>query len=95
MVCFLAMKTQAITVDLTPELRLYVKEQVRAGQYQNESEVVSDAIRQMQQREIEQFERLFADYPGAPQGEPTTEDDKAIKAAIDRHRDAKKARRAA
>jgi putative addiction module CopG family antidote len=95
MVCSLAMKTIALNVDLTPELRLYVKEQVRAGQYQNESEVVSDAIRQMQRREIEQFERLFADYPGAPQGEPTTEDDKAIKAAIDRRRDAKKASRAA
>jgi putative addiction module CopG family antidote len=85
------MKTQALNVALPPELRHYVKDQVRAGRYQSENEVVSDAIRQMQQREIEQFERIFADYPSAPQGEPTTEDDKAIKAAIDRHRNAKKA----
>lgn len=89
------MKTQALNVNLTAELRRYIKDQVRAGRYQNENEVVRDAIRQMQQREIEQFERLFGDYPGSPQGEPTTEDDKAIKAAIHRHRDAKRAKQAA
>jgi len=89
------MKTQALNVDLTPQLRRYVKDQVRAGRYQNEDEVVRDAIRQMQQREIEQFERLFGDYPGAPQGEPTTEDDQAIKAAIHRHRAGKNASQAA
>ncbi|MBI4657984.1 MAG: type II toxin-antitoxin system ParD family antitoxin [Verrucomicrobia bacterium] len=89
------MKTQALNVNLTAELRRYVKEQVRAGRYQNENEVVRDAIRQMQQREIEQFERLFGDYPGAPQGEPTAEDHEAIKAAINRHRDEKGARQTA
>jgi putative addiction module CopG family antidote len=93
--CSGAMKTQALNVNLTAELRRYVKEQVRAGRYQNENEVVRDAIRQMQQREIEQFERLFADYPGSPQGEPTTTDDEAIQAAIQRHRDANRAKRAA
>jgi putative addiction module CopG family antidote len=51
-----------------------VKNQVRAGRYQNENEVVRDAIRQMQQHEIEQFERLFGTYPGAPRGEPTSTD---------------------
>jgi putative addiction module CopG family antidote len=85
---FLGMKTQALNVNLTVELRRYLKEQVRAGRYQNENEVVRDAIRQMQQRELEQFERLFGDYPGAPSGEPTAQDDKAIQAAIHRHRDA-------
>jgi len=88
-VCSTVMKTQTINVDLTDELRRYVKDQVRVGRYQDENEVVRDAIRQMQQREMEQFERIFAEYPGVPQGEPTTEDDKAIKAAIIRHRDAK------
>ena len=72
------MKTQALNVHLTAGLRRYVKDQVRAGRYQNENEVVRDAIRQMQQREIEQFERLFGDYAGSPPGEPTTEDDEAI-----------------
>jgi putative addiction module CopG family antidote len=86
------MKTEALNVNLTAELRRYVKDQVRDGRYQDENEVVSDAIRQMQQREIEQFERLFSQYPGAPQGEPTAEDDKAIKAAINRHREAKNTR---
>ena len=82
------MKTQPLNVNLTAELRRYVKDQVRTGRYQNENEVVRDAIRQMQQREIEQFERLFGGYPGAPQGEPAAEDDKAIRAAIQRHREA-------
>ena len=85
------MKTSALNVNLTMELRRYVKDQVRAGRYQNENEVVRDAIRQMQQREIEQFERLFGQYPGAPQGEPAPEDDEAIKAATNRHREAKNA----
>ena len=84
------MKTPALNVNLTMELRRYVKDQVRAGRYQNENEVVRDAIRQMQQREIEQFERLFGEHPGAPQGEPTPEDDEGIKAAINRHRNAKR-----
>ncbi len=89
------MKTQALNVNLTAELRRYVKDQVRAGRYQNEDEVVRDAIRQMQQREIEQFERLFGSYPGAPQGEPSADDDHVIQAAVKRHRDAKRARQAA
>ncbi len=80
------MKTQALNVNLTAELRRYVKDQVRSGRYQNENEVVRDAIRQMQQREMEQFERLFGEYPGAPQGEPTPEDHEAIRNAIRRHR---------
>jgi putative addiction module CopG family antidote len=91
----LAMKTQDLNVNLTPELRRYVKDQVRVGRYQDENEVVRDAIRQMQQREIEQFERLFGEYPGAPQSGPKTEDDEAIKAAINRHRHAKNASQAA
>jgi putative addiction module CopG family antidote len=95
MVFSLDMKTQSLKVKLTSELRLYVKDQVRVGRYQDENEVVRDAIRQMQQREMEQFERLFVDYPGAPQGEPATADDKAIKAAVNRHRATKHAGQAA
>jgi len=83
------MKTQALNVNLTTELRRYIKDQVRAGRYQNENEVVRDAIRQMQQRELEQFDRLFCDYPGAPQGEPTADDEKAIKEVVKRHRESK------
>jgi putative addiction module CopG family antidote len=86
MVLSCRMKTQALNVNLTAELRRYVKDQVRSGRYQNENEVVRDAIRQMQQREIEQFERLYGDYPGAPQGEPTAHDAATIKDAIKRHR---------
>src|SRR6266699_3116321 len=89
------MRAHTLNVNLTAELRRYVKEQVRDSRYQNENEVVRDAIRQMQQREIEQFERLFGDYPGAPQGEPTPEDQEAIQAAIKRHRETKRRKQAA
>ena len=64
---------------------------MRTGRYQSEKEVVRKAIRQMQEREIEQFERLFGENSGAPQGEPTADDGKAIKTAINRHRAAKNA----
>ncbi len=89
------MKAQTLNVNLTAELRKYVKEQVRSGRYQNENEVVRDAIRQMQQREVEQFERLFGPYDGAPKGEPTSEDEEAIRDAIQRHREAKRAQKVA
>jgi len=89
------MKTQTLNVNLTVQLRRFVKDQVRAGRYQNENEVVRDAIRQMQQREIEQFERVFGDYRGAPQGEPTREDEESIQAVIRRHRAAKRRQKAA
>ena len=89
------MKTQALNVNLTAELRRYVKDQVRSGRYQNENEVVRDAIRQMQQREVEQFERVFGTYPGAPLGEPTTEDQQIITASTHRHRQGKRAGRRA
>lgn len=91
----ICMKTQTLNVNLTAELRSYVKDQVRAGRYQNENEVVRDAIRQMQQRELEQFQRLFGDYPGAPPGEPTPQDEAAIQAAIKRHREGGRAKQAA
>lgn len=90
-VIFVRMMTQALNVNLTTELRRFLKEQVRSGRYQNENEVVRDAIRQMQQREMEQFERIFGEYRGAPQGEPTEEDQAAIQAAIQRHRRARQA----
>lgn len=87
--------TQTLNVNLTAELRRYIKEQVRSGRYQNENEVVRDAVRQMQEREIEQFDRLFGSYPKAPQGEPTDEDNAAMKSAIERHRSTRKATPAA
>ncbi len=37
-------------MNVTAELRRYVEEPVRSGRYQNENEVVRDAVRQMQQR---------------------------------------------
>lgn len=89
------MSRQTLNVNLTVELRRYVKDQVRTGRYQNENEVMRDAIRQMQQREIEQFERLFGEYPGSPKGEPSAEDEAQIKAAIKRHREAARSKQPA
>lgn len=89
------MQAQTLNVNLTAELRRYLTDLVRTGRYQNENEVVRDAIRQMQQREIEQFERVFAEYPRAPRGEPTGEDHQTIQAAIRRHRHAKRQKQAA
>ncbi len=89
------MKTQTLNVNLTVELRRFIKDQVRTGRYQNENEVVRDAIRQMQKSEIEQFRRIFGEYPGAPPGDPTTEDEQAIQASIKRHRDARRRKQAA
>ncbi len=89
------MTTQTLNVNLTAELRRYIKEQVRSGRYQNENEVVRDAVRQMQEREIEQFDRIFGTYPNAPQGEPRGDDTAAIKAAIERHRSRKRTAQAA
>jgi putative addiction module CopG family antidote len=81
------MKPERLTVDLTAELKHYVKDQVRSGRYPGESEVVRDAIRQMQQAKIEQFERIFGEYSSARQAEPTTQDDAAINAAVKHYRD--------
>lgn len=82
-------------MNLTVELRRYVKDQVRTGRYQNENEVVRDAIRQMQRHEVEQFERLFGNYPGAPAGEPKPEDEQAIESAIKSHRENRRRKPAA
>jgi len=84
-----------LKVNLAAELRRYLKAQVRTGRYQNESELVRDAIRQMQQQEVEQFERQFAGYPGSPEGEPTPDDERAINTAIKAHRENRRRKRAA
>jgi len=89
------MKTQTLNVNLTAELRNYIKQQVRDGRYQNENEVVRDAIRQMQQHEVEQFDKVFGDYPGAPAGEPTHQDQQAIKSPLKRHHDPRRPKLAA
>jgi|ERR1035441_749292 putative addiction module CopG family antidote len=83
------MKTQTLQVKLTPALHCYVKYQVGSGRYKDNNEVVRDAIRQMQQREVQQFEQVFGEYSGAPQGEPGTQNEKTILTAIRRHRDAR------
>jgi putative addiction module CopG family antidote len=85
------MKTRELSVSLTTTLHRFVQDQVRSGRYEDEAEVVRDALRLLQQREIDQFDRLFGDYPNAPQGEPTREDEQAIQAAVARCRGKRRA----
>ena len=89
------MNTRSLRLKLSTELRHYVDDQIRTGRYEDENEVVRDALRQMQQRELDQFERFFGDYPGAPKGEPTKNDELAIAAAVKRYRDSKRRKQAA
>ena len=58
------MATKTIPVALPDELRSYVERKVKGGRYHDASEVVSEALRQMEStelsNELEQFERGFA-----------------------------------
>jgi putative addiction module CopG family antidote len=58
------MATKTIPVTLPDELRGYVERKVKGGRYHDVSEVVSEALRQMETAELaaelEQFQRAFA-----------------------------------
>ncbi len=58
------MATKTIPVALPDELRSYVERKVKGGRYHDASEVVSDALRQMETAELaaelEQFQRALA-----------------------------------
>jgi putative addiction module CopG family antidote len=58
------MATKMIPVALPDELRNYVERKVKAGRYHDASEVVSEALRQMETAELaaelEQFQRALA-----------------------------------
>jgi Arc/MetJ-type ribon-helix-helix transcriptional regulator len=79
-------KTDSLKIILTSQLRRYLTDQVRAGRYADENEVVREAIRKMQESDIDQFDRCFTDYPGAPPGEPSLDDQKDLKTAIKNYR---------
>ncbi len=73
----------------------FITDQITSGRFQNQSAVVRDALRLMEQREIDQFDAVFADYPGAPTGEPSDRDLAAIQAAVKAYRSGRRQKQAA
>jgi putative addiction module CopG family antidote len=88
-------KHSKINASVTDELKAFTKQLVQEGRYQNESEVVRDALRLLQQKQLENFNAIFGDYPGAPVGEPTAKDLAAIRKDIAQDRAARRGKKAA
>ena len=88
-------KLSKINASVTAELKSFATQLVQEGRYQNESEVVRDALRLLQQKQLENFNAIFGDYPGAPAGGPSVKDLAAIKKEITRDRAARRGRKAA
>jgi len=75
-----------MNVSLTPQLEAMVREQVASGRYNNASEVVRDALRQME-RDAQLLAQLRAlAQEGLDSGEPVEFTD-ALMEAIDRDAD--------
>jgi len=87
-------KLSKINASVTDELKAFTMQLVREGRYQNESEVVRDALRLLQQKQLENFNAIFGDYPGTPVGGPSAKDLAAIKKEITRARAARRGRKA-
>lgn len=94
-VATLKKKLPKINASVTDELKTFATQLVREGRYQNESEVVRDALRLLQQKQLENFNAIFGDYPGAPVGGPTAKDLAVIKKDIARDRAARRGKKAA
>ncbi len=47
-----------MNVSLTPELERFVQERVQSGEYASSSELVRDALRLVQERELQRQERI-------------------------------------
>lgn len=66
-------------ISLPKHLQDFVSGQVQSGRFENEGEVVRDALRQMeeaeQEREMKAFEAAFGEADrNSPAGEPTAQD---------------------
>ena len=77
------MATKTIQVSLPDELSGYVERKVKAGRYQDASDVVREALRQMETAELAgelaQFERAFA---GGHDRAETAEDIRRVERAV-------------
>lgn len=49
-----------MNISITPQLSRYVRNRVKSGRYNNASEVVREALRLMEQRELEDTRRAVA-----------------------------------
>jgi antitoxin ParD1/3/4 len=54
-------KQHSIKISLTPELNAYVKSKVDSGAYENATEIVRDGLRQLAERDREDF-RSFSEF---------------------------------
>jgi putative addiction module CopG family antidote len=77
------MASRAIKVSLPGELSGYVQRMVEGGRYQDESDLVREALRRMEAAELadelQQFERAFAGGHDRAEGE---EDIERVEAAV-------------
>ena len=77
------MATKTIHVSLPDELSGYVDRKIKAGRYQDASDVVREALRQMEAAELagelEQFNRAFA---GGHDRAETSEDIRRVEHAV-------------
>jgi putative addiction module CopG family antidote len=77
------MATKTIPVTLPEELRGYVERKVKGGRYHDASEVVSEALRQMEcaelSAELGQFQRAFA---GGHDRAETVDDIRRVERAV-------------
>lgn len=71
-----------MNLNLGPHWEQFIEGEIATGRYLNQSEVVRDALRVLEQKQIEEFNSVFADYPNAPAGEPSRKEEAAIRAAI-------------
>ena len=69
--------------NLGPRWQRFIEGEIASGRYLNQSEVVRDALRALEQKRLHEFNAVFAStYPGSPAGEPTEKDEAEISAAV-------------
>ena len=77
------MATKTLQISLPDELDSFVQRTVRSGRYEDENEVVREALRRMEaadlKEELAQFERAFAGGHGRAESD---EDIKRVEAAV-------------
>jgi putative addiction module CopG family antidote len=77
------MASRTIHISLPGELNGYIRRMIKGGRYQDESEVVRDALRRMEAaelaNELKQFERAFA---GGHKRSETQRDIQRVEAAV-------------
>ena len=79
-----------MNLKLGPRWEQFIADEIDSGRYLNQSEVVRDGLRALEQKRLDEFNAVFGDYPDAPSGEPTAKDHTHIKAAIKAVRERRK-----